>query len=394
MKWKGLTACLLMAVVGLATSCIREEALNTEADIESVTLPGDVLNRPVNTIVEAVNSPDGGRIYPITIYVKKGTDLTHLAPILTLTEGATVTPASGTALDFTTPKDYLVTSEDGQWQRHYRFIVTTSGISEQNTHYSFENVRLDSDGKYHIFYETDQYGAESWAWASGNPGFALTDANENNPLNFPTFQEENGYLGKCLTLITRRTGAFGELVNMPIASGNLFIGTFNVLNALQSPLTATLFGTQFEYVPVRLSGFYKYKAGETFYELDKTAENKLRPVPGKKDQFNIYGIFYESTEERPVLDATDALSEDNFQVISTAVIDQNNVQETDEWTYFEIPFVIREGKSVDPEKLAAGRYSLAIVFASSLRGDYFEGAPGSTLCIDEVVLAYEDLINE
>ena len=84
------------------------------------------------------------------------------------------------------------------------------------------------------------------------------------------------------------------------------------------------------------------------------------------------------------------MSEDNPQVISTAVIDQNSVQETDEWTYFEIPFVIREGKSVDPEKLAAGRYSLAIVFASSLRGDYFEGAPGSTLCIDEVVLSYED----
>lgn len=392
MKQKGLTICLLL-FVGLLASCIREEALNTEADIESVTLQGDVMNRPA-TFGDAITESDGGRVYPITLYVKEGTDITQLAPILTLTEGATVTPASGTVLDFTAPKDYLVTSQDGQWQRHYRISVTTSGISALNTHYSFENVRLGGGGKFHVFYETDQYGVESWAWASGNPGFALTDANESDPLNFPTFQGNDGYQGKCLTLVTRRTGSLGELVGMPIASGNLFIGTFDVLNALNDPLTSTLFGTQFEYVPIRLSGYYKYTAGETFYELDQTAEDNLRPVPGQKDQCNIYGIFYESTEERPILDATDALAEDNEQVISTAVVDQNDVQETDEWTYFEIPFVTREGKSVDPDKLAAGQYCLAIVFASSIRGDYFEGAPGSTLCIDEVELSYEETTNE
>ena len=390
MKLKDLTACLCV-LLGLFASCIQEEALNTEADIESVTLPGNVMNRSA-VFGDAITENDGTKVYPITLYVKEGTDITRLGPVLTLTEGATVTPASSTVLDFTMPKDYLVTSQDGQWQRHYRISVTTSGISAQNTHYSFENVRLGGGGKYHVFYETDQYGAESWAWASGNPGFALTDANEDNPLNFPTYQGDNGYEGKCLMLVTRRTGSLGELVNMPIASGNLFIGTFDVLNALNDPLTATLFGTQFEYVPVRLSGYYKFKAGETYYELDKTAEDKLQPVPGRKDQCNIYGIFYESTDERPILDATDALSEDNEQVISTAIVDQNDVQETDEWTYFEIPFVTRDGKSVDPDKLAAGRYCLAIVFASSIRGDYFEGAPGSTLCIDEVELTYEETV--
>ena len=365
MKLKRLTACLLM-VVGLLSSCIKEEALNTEADIESVTLAGNVMNRPA-AFGDAITEADGSKVYPVMLYVAEGTDITRLAPELTLTEGATVTPANGTVLDFTTPKDYIVTSQDGQWQRHYRITVATGGISGQNTHFSFEHVRLGGKGKYHIFYEVDQYGAESLAWASGNPGFALTDANEDDPLNFPTFQGNDGVSGKCLTLITRRTGSLGSLVNMPIASGNLFIGTFDVLNALNDPLTSTLFGTQFEHVPVRLSGYYKYKAGETFYE---------------------------STEARPILDATDALAEDNPQVISTAVIDQADAQETDEWTYFEIPFVTRPGKSVDPEKLAAGRYCLAIVFASSIRGDYFEGAPGSTLCIDEVELTYEETVNE
>lgn len=33
-------------------------------------------------------------------------------------------------------------------------------------------------------------------------------------------------------------------------------------------------------------------------------------------------------------------------------------------------------------------YNLAIVFASSIKGDLFEGAVGSTLYIDEVELSY------
>ena len=390
MKWKGLTACLLM-VLCLFAACIQEEALNTEADIESIALPGNVMNRPA-AFGDAITEADGTKVYPVMLYVKKGTDVTKLAPELTLTEGATVVPASKTVLDFTRAQDYIVTSQDGQWKRHYRISVNASGLA--NTQYSFENVRLGGGGKYHIFYETDQLGAETFAWASGNPGFALADATERDPLNFPTFQAEDGYRGKCLTLVTRRGGSLAESVNMPIASGNLFLGEFDLLNALIDALKSTKFGMQFESVPTQLSGYYKYTPGETFYELDKSAPDKLRPVPDRTDQPNIYAIFYESTDERPILDATDALAEDNPQVISTAIVDQDDVRPTTEWTYFEIPFVYRPGKSVDSDKLAAGRYCLAIIFASSIRGDYFEGAPGSTLCIDEVELSYEETVNE
>ena len=190
--------------------------------------------------------------------------------------------------------------------------------------------------------------------------------------------------------LTLGTGFGGGIVR----NGNLFLGEFDLLNALIDALKSTKFGMQFESVPTQLSGYYKYTPGETFYELDKSAPDKLRPVPDRTDQPNIYAIFYESTDERPILDATDALAEDNPQVISTAIVDQDDVRPTTEWTYFEIPFVYRPGKSVDPDKLAAGRYCLAIIFASSIRGDYFEGAPGSTLCIDEVELSYEETVNE
>lgn len=383
MKMKEWMACLLLAV--LATACIQEEALNTEADIESVELPGDVLVRYVQ--LDAINNETEGKIYPIVLYVKKDTDVSKLAPELTLTPGATVVPESGTVLDFNTPQTYIVTSEDGQWQRKYRLEVTSTGFTCSN--YNFENVRLGGDGKYHIFYETDQMGVETMSWASGNPGYALTDYTIKDPEKFPTYQSAEGKDGtKCLKLVTLKTGSLGSSVNMPIAAGNLFNGEFNLGSALTNALKATKFGTQFDYIPTTLRGYYKFKAGETFYELDKNAEDKLKPVPDRKDIFDIYAVFYESTTECPVLDGTNILAEDNEQIVSVARIE--NAKETDEWTEFILPFRMRDGKTVDPVKLKEGKYNLAIVFASSIRGNYFEGAPGSTLYVDEVALDYEE----
>lgn len=362
----------------IAISCIKDEAPNSEADIETCTLQGDVLNR--DAIIENER---------VTLIVKKGTDVTALAPQFTLTPGATITPRSGSMLNFTNPQTYVVTSEDGKWKKSYQIAVTASGFTTNRYH--FENVRFFSDQnnkeKYQIFYETDQQGRENMTWASGNPGFALTGAGSNYA-DYPTFQAANGRSGNCLGLTTRLTGSLGNLMNMPLASGNLFIGTFDVINALTNALTSTQFGTQFEHIPTYVRGYYKFKAGETFYVVDKTSPNKIKPVPGQKDIFDIYAVFYESTESLPILDGTNILDESTETVLAVARID--NAKETDEWTEFNLPFVFREGKTVDPAKLAAGKYNLTIVFASSIRGNYFEGAPGSTLYIDEVELGYEE----
>ena len=40
----------------------------------------------------------------VTLTVKSDADITNLAPVFTLTPGATITPASGSAFDFTTPR--------------------------------------------------------------------------------------------------------------------------------------------------------------------------------------------------------------------------------------------------------------------------------------------------
>lgn len=88
-------------------------------------------------------------------------------------------------------------------------------------------------------------------------------------LRIPTYQSTEGYEGKCLSLTTRETGDLGNRVGMPLAAGNLFIGTFNVVDALSNALKATKFGSPFEYIPTYLKGFYKFKSGNTFYILMK-----------------------------------------------------------------------------------------------------------------------------
>ena len=375
MKLKIFTISLLLAGAA-CVSCIREEALNTEADIESCTLAGDVLNR--DPVIENEK---------VTLYLKKTADLSDLAPEFTLTPGATISPASGTKLNFSSPQYYEVTSEDGQWKKQYKVEATTT--YNIPTLFQFEKVRTTktAKGEYQIFYETDNSGKETIVWASGNSGYALTGAGSGAD-TYPTYQSNIGYRNKCLALTTRKTGKYGADMNMPIAAGNLFLGTFEVLNALTNPLKATKFGIPTDAVPSRIQGYYKYKAGETFYELDKSRPDKLKPVPDKTDIFNIYAVFYESTEDMKTLDGTNALAEDNPNILAVARI--TDAKETDEWTEFDLPFVFRPGKNVDPVKLDEGRYNLAIVFSSSIDGDRFSGAPGSTLCVDEVTMEYRD----
>lgn len=114
MKLKALLACAGTGIL-LCTSCIKDEAPNAEADILSCKIPVEILKR--EPIIQN-NS--------ITLMVKPTTDIKHQAPELTLTEGATITPPSGTELDFTDPQKYVVTSESGKVEKdlycnlHYR----------------------------------------------------------------------------------------------------------------------------------------------------------------------------------------------------------------------------------------------------------------------------------
>ena len=168
--------------------------------------------------------------------------ISNLAPQFTLTEGATISPESGTARDFSTPQTYIVTSEDKQWSKTYQVRCVVSGVS---TEYHFEQITMEpTNGRYQIFYDILSNG-DSISWASGNAGFALTNINLG-VYDYPTMQDEDGYKGKCVKLVTRSTGDFGSMLNMPMAAGNLFIGTFDVLSAIPDGRRASKMGRPFE----------------------------------------------------------------------------------------------------------------------------------------------------
>ena len=171
-------------------------------------------------------------------------------------------------------------------------------------------------------------------------------------------------------------------MKMPIAAGNLFIGSFDKANALSDAMKATHFGFPFFYYPQTIRGFYKYKAGDKF-----TSNGAV--VEGRQDHCDIYGVLYETDENVDFLDGSTSLTSPN--IISLARKAEGTYwPETDSWLPFELDFVPKPGKSIDQEKLQKGIYKLAIVFSSSVDGAKFDGAVGSTLYIDEVKLISTD----
>lgn len=364
-----LHLCFFLAALTLMLSgCVQSEPLNAECDIIEASLPADYLNR------QPVIQND-----KVLFIVKSDVNITALAPTFELTPGAVIEPASGTVRNFTTPQEYTVTSEDGKWHKVYTVEVQSN--STINLNYSFEHVRLQNN--YDVFYEIGPTGNETMAWASGNAGFAMSGV-AKAPDEFPTFQITEGRIGKCAALVTRSTGSFGVGVKKPIAAGNLYIGTFNTLSAITSPLKATRFGAGATFMnePLYFKGWYTYKPGDVFTILNENG--KPEEAPGRIDKFNIYAVLFETTPGVEWLDGTNVLAADNPNIVAVAEIGDDKRVRTPEWTEFFIPFVYR--RAIDPVKMAAGRYSLTIVCSSSIDGDLFEGAVGSRLCIDELSL--------
>lgn len=364
--------------------CIQDEPQNSEADILQCVLTDDYkyLITKSDTLMNITSITNN-----ITIYVTPDCDMTKLAPRFILTDGATISPASGSVHDFSDNKlvTYTVTSENGLWSRKYN--VGYSTVMEFPLHLDFEKYILNTKNQYHIFYEVvDSVDVMSW-WSSGNPGFCLAAASAG-PEDYPTVSVEDGYDNRGVKLTTRYAGSFGKAAGMPIAAGNLFLGSFDVQQALRSPLTATRFGVIFTHEPDSIVGYYKYKPGP------QMRDGKYKPIDGV-DDYNIYAILYENTDSEGntvMLDGTNSLNSE-FLVLYGQVADENR-KSTDEWTRFSFPMTQMNGKTVDADRLKKYGYNFAIVFTSSRNGDNFTGAVGSELWVDQVEIKCKETGNE
>lgn len=374
-------SCSLVCIVMLA-SCFKDEAANTECDITQAYLhtdsPEELFYNSTDTLVNVLYTSS-----EIQFSVRRKADLTALAPQFVITPGATISPASGSVQDFSNgPVTYTVTSEDDEWSRKYNVsFIPVVRSSKDTLEFDFENTHLDAKGKYYIWSEKHEDGQMYDDWATGNAGFGLSNGSAA-ALDYPSTPDDNGYEGKGVKLVTKSTGAFGQMVKMPLAAGNLFLGTFDLSVALKDARKATGFGLPLDKKPKQFSGYYKYKPGEKFQLKDQSV------VEGKTDQASIYAVLYRNHDAEGnsiVLDGYNVLSSD--LIIAKAIVEK--VATTDDWTEFKVDFNYID--TFDLDILETRGYSLAIVFSSSANGDLFEGAIGSTLYIDNVRIVCETI---
>ena len=351
----------LLGLSLLCSSCIKDEELDTNADILEAYIPSEYLKMdPIitNTSVE--------------FRVKSNVDVAHQSPFFIISANATMDPPNGVTRNFTTAQEVVVTAQDKRWQKKYLISFTSDELS---TYYDFNNAELTDRDRYYRFYEIGSNGEKIYDWDSGNQGYA-TIAGSTPAEAYPTTVAAGRRGGLAVKMQTVYTSSFAAATGNPIAAGNLFLGQFklNPFNTLKS----TRFGLPYSgALPQTLRGVYKYTAGPVVTDED------YKEVPGAKDSFDIYAIIFELQKKDNYL-----TGDHNFvdpRNVAIARISEQDRKETTTWSTFSVPFHLIPGKTYDPNK----DYMIAIVMTSSINGAAFTGAIGSTLLVDEIELVYE-----
>lgn len=347
-------------LAGGFSSCSKDDK-NFEAEILNVQLKEPV--QLGNISVEGTN---------ITIFVKADADVTKLTPILTISRGAVSLPASEQVKDFTNPVEYVITSEDGKASRKYLVKV----VKEVALNFGFENwVAAKGEEDTDLGFEQPAEGI----WSSGNLGLYLSKMIYQKPDLFPTGKTDaDKQSGKyAAELVTREMGieAFG-VGQISIAAGSLFLGKFDTQYVMSDPLKCPSFGVPFTgRKPVSFTGYYKYAPGAKFVNKESAA------VAGKTDECAIYAVLF--TGKDP-LHPDDVLTSN--RIVALAKLKDGSAK--DKMTKFDIPFEYKlAGEALT--KALSGDLMVAIVFSSSARGDYYEGAVGSRLVVDDVKVVRE-----
>ena len=390
---KKLFLLLPLMAVALLGSCISDEPLNAECDIESISLTVSdaeaIFYHEYDTLQVVPSASDSIGflirhnanldLVPLTLHLTPG------ARAFIMSEGSYIPFANGMSVDFSNEqiREFRIVSQDGKWTRHYRVNVVHDAAPEREHFFmniSFDYFELNSSGKYHVWYGKDENSISVDQWATGNPGYNLSKSSakvdEYPSVGIPTGGVDGG---PYLKLETHDTGAFGRMVNMRLASGSLFIGTFDVENALKDAMAATRFGLPFKHKPIKMTGWYKFKAGSQF-------QNRQGEKIDRIDQPDLYCVVYRNQDadgKKVVLYGDDVFT--SPAIMGLARI--SGVVETNEWTPFEID--VEYYKELDENLLENNGYSMTVNFASSIEGASFEGAPGSVFCVDNVVVECE-----
>jgi len=358
--WTGI-----LAISILLFACIREEAPNDEADILSVSFPAGSLR---------TSKVEIGNDY-VVVFPKKNVNLRDSALTeIRLTAGATFQRIAAAA-DSDTLFFIDVRSESEKYVKRYAFIASTFPSV-------FDFERWEKPSANYLF-ENPKEG--SLQWFSSNNGAAIAWNNpKKSASGYPIRQTTQAVSGN--TAVELRTmagpGSIMGIVNIPCLSGSLYLGGFNPLTGLTNPLHSTSFGVPFnEGRPSRLTGYYIFREGDGDY-----IQSNGSHVSNRNDTCAIYAILFQVVGNEQFLYGDNIATAPN--IVARAELHPDEIRQSDDFTRFEIDFVYRQPFSY--EKLGNDDYRLTIVFASSHKGDHYEGRIGNTLIIDRIELEYEE----
>ena len=172
---------------------------------------------------------------------------------------------------------------------------------------------------------------------------------------------------------------FGKL-----AAASLYVGQFNTLvNTSGAKLD---FGRPFTSRPIALKGWYHYTP-ETIDDDDEEVGKYTPSMKGQTDLCSIYIILSKGTYQLDNTDTNTLLSEEKVfdmeQFIAYGELPMEQCRKTDGWVNFNIPLKYKA------DKLDEKPTHLIIVCSSSKYGDYFTGAVGSVMYLDDFSLVYD-----
>lgn len=172
MKHLSKSLVMLLAAVVLLAGCTKK---SSEKQILSFSFYSPEVEA---TIMESAKT--------IVATVPSGTDITALVPIITVSEKATINPASGVRQDFTNTVMYTVTAEDGS-QASYAVAVTVEGNGGGNggggggeeQQYSISATANPTEGGTVSGYGLYASGESCTLIAMANSGYTFTNWTEN-----------------------------------------------------------------------------------------------------------------------------------------------------------------------------------------------------------------------
>ena len=271
--------------------------------------------------------------------------------------------------------------------------TTLKGLSP-NTKYEYRLRYVDGDKEVvcdPVTFKTEEQvplyngGFEYWH-QSGAPWYP----NETGVKFWDTSNPGSTSIGESYNVTTRtespkRSGSYAAKLEstkvvIKFAAASMYTGEFGEVKGTSGAILD--WGTPFTCRPTALKGYMQYHPKS----IDNAGKNLPAAAPAK-GQPDICSIYIALLSDIVVVDNTDVsllpnLLTDSRVIAYGALPDNQCVATGDSWKEVNIPLVYR-----DINKKPS---YLLVVFSASKYGDYFHGAKGSTLYLDDFELVYGD----